>query len=50
MFVELYEQLYKIFDANEAAICHWLRTENEDLKGIPLYLIVDHNPLETVFR
>jgi hypothetical protein len=50
LFVRLYDMLYEKFNGNEAAICHWLRADNKDLKSVPLYLMVDHGQLETVIE
>lgn len=47
-FIRLYESLYEMFNADEVAICHWLRAKNEDLNGIPLYLMVDDGRLAQV--
>jgi hypothetical protein len=42
LLVRLYETLNEKFNGNEAAICHWLRTDNKHLNGVPFYLLVDH--------
>jgi hypothetical protein len=47
-FVRLYESLYEKFGADEVAICQWFRAQNQDLNGIPLYLIVDDGRLADV--
>ena len=48
LFIRLYNWLYDAFSGDEAAIHHWLRTNNTLLNGTPLYLIVDHGQLATV--
>lgn len=47
-FIRLYELLYEKFGADEVAMCHWLRAKNQDLNGIPLYLMVDDGQLTHV--
>jgi len=49
-FVRLYNLLYDRFQGDEAAICHWLRVGNQDLNGIPLYLMVDEGQLMKVIE
>jgi hypothetical protein len=48
LFIRLYDALYDRFAGDEIAIYHWLRAENKNLNGKPLYLMVDHGRLQSV--
>ena len=48
LFVRLYHLIYDRFNGDEVAIYHWLRAKNQDINGIPLYLIVDFDQLANV--
>jgi hypothetical protein len=50
LFIRLYNLLYDSFCGDEIGIYHWLRAENNNLDGKPLYLMVDQGRLETVLR
>ncbi|HEX19600.1 MAG TPA: hypothetical protein ENG78_02105 [Acidiferrobacteraceae bacterium] len=47
-FIDFYQILYKRMDGKEPEICHWLRSDNADLKGVPLLLMVDDGQLPRV--
>jgi len=49
-FLEFYELLGKKLGHNEAAMCHWLRTEHKQLQRTPLLEMVDHNGLKNVMN
>ncbi len=48
LFVRLYEALFAYCKGDGVAMCHWLRAENKDLKGVPMLLIVDDDKLSKV--
>ena len=37
----IFEELYIKFKGDEALMCNWLRRQNSELGGLPLYLMVD---------
>lgn len=49
-FIDFYRILYKTMDGKESEICHWLRSDNVDLKGVPLLLMVDDGQLPQVLH
>ena len=48
LLVRLYEALFAYCKGDGVAMCHWLRSENKDLKGVPMLLIVDDDKLSQV--
>ncbi len=48
LFVRMYEALFTYCKGDGVAMCHWLRSENKDLKGVPMLLIVDDDKLSKV--
>jgi len=48
LFVRMYEALFEYCKGDGVAMCHWLRSENKDLKGVPMLLIVDDDKLSKV--
>lgn len=49
-FIDFYQILYKRMGGKESEICHWLRSDNADLKGVPLLLMVDDGQLPRVLQ
>jgi len=47
-YIELYENLYNLFDGNEALMNNWLRKKNKSLNAVPLYLMVDELRIDDV--
>jgi len=45
-FILLFELLFLKFQGNEALMCNWLRKNNLELNGVPLYLMVDDGKIE----
>lgn len=37
----IFEALFQKFAGDEALMCNWLRKQNAELNGVPLYLMVD---------
>ena len=50
VFIRFYQTLFAGMQGEEAAIHHWLRTENDALGGVPLLLIVDEDRLAPVLE
>ena len=48
LFVRMYEALFVYCKGDGVAMCHWLRSENKDLKGVPMLLMVDNDKLPQV--
>ncbi|MCK5092500.1 MAG: hypothetical protein KAR30_08215 [Gammaproteobacteria bacterium] len=48
LFVRMYEALFVYCKGDGVAMCHWLRSENKDLKGVPMLLMVDDDKLSQV--
>lgn len=48
LFVQMYEALFVYCKGDGVAMCHWLRSENKDLKGVPMLLMVDDDKLSQV--
>jgi len=46
-FISIFEGLYLKFQGNEALMCNWLRKRNTELKGVPLYLMVDDGLIDS---
>jgi len=40
-FISVFECLYMKYQGDEALMCNWLRKQNTELNGVPLYLMVD---------
>ena len=49
-FIRLYRALFAAMQADEAAMCHWLRADNRQLQGVPLLLLVDEGRLAEVLE
>lgn len=49
-FIDFYRILYETMGGKEPEICHWLRSDNTDLKGVPLLLMVDDGQLARILR
>ena len=49
-YIELYENLYYLYEGNEALINNWLRKKNNILQAIPLYLMVDDLRIDDVLK
>lgn len=49
-FIDFYRVLYETMGGKESEICHWLRSDNADLKGVPLLLMVDDGQLPQVLQ
>ena len=49
-FIQMYECLYQKYNGEEASIYNWLRKENNDLDGVPLYLMVDELRIDDVIK
>ena len=39
--ISIFEILYQKHEGDEALMCNWLRKQNAELNGVPLYLMVD---------
>ena len=50
LFIKMYELLYAQFSGEETKIYNWLRKDNKDLRGAPLYLMVDELRIEDVIK
>ena len=48
MLILLYRDLFSILGGDDAAITHWMHTENRHLKGIPAVKIRTRDGLEAV--
>ena len=48
LFVRMYEALFVYCKGDGVAMCHWLRSENKDLKAVPMLLMVDDDKLTQV--
>jgi len=46
-FVSVFECLYLKFQGDEALMCNWLRKQNTELNGVPLYLMVDDDLIDS---
>lgn len=44
----IFEGLYQKFAGDEALMCNWLRKQNSELDGAPLYLMVDNGQVRDV--
>ncbi len=49
-FVMFYERLFTKCAGNESCMCHWLRKHREDIKGAPLYVMVDELRIDDVLE
>jgi len=47
-FVEFYNCLYRKYSGDGVSMCHWLRTENNQLGSTPLLKMVDEDAIEKV--
>jgi len=45
-FISVFECLYLKFQGDETLMCNWLRKQNTELNGVPLYLMVDDDLLD----
>lgn len=50
LFLRLYQKIYRQHNGDGVAMRHWLRTENRDLGGVPVILMVDEKKLEHVLN
>lgn len=48
LFVQMYEALFVYCKGDGVAMCHWLRSENKDLEGVPMLLMVDNDKITQV--
>jgi len=46
--IKIYEILYDDFSGNEVMMHNWLRKDNKQLSGAPLYLMVDAQKIKEV--
>ena len=49
-YIQMYECLYQNFDGDEAKMFNWLRKDDNELDGAPLYLMVDELRIEDVIK
>ena len=49
-FIKMYECLYQKYDGDEVKIFNWLRKENNELDGEPLYIMVDELRIDDVIK
>lgn len=49
-FIQMYECLYLKHNGDETRIYNWLRKENNELDGVPLYLMVDELRIDDVIK
>lgn len=49
-FVLFFELLYRQCEGDEIAMCHWLRRHHGQLRGAPLYVMVDEGRIEDVLE
>ena len=48
LFIEIYNQLFELFDGDGVAMYHWMRAHNKQLSGTPHFLIVDEGKLNLI--
>ena len=49
-FIQFYQYLFTKFNGDEALMVHWLKTDNSELKGNPLLLMVDDSRLSYILK
>lgn len=47
-YIQMYECLYQNFDGDETKMYNWLRKDDHELDGAPLYLMVDELRIDDV--
>ena len=49
-YIQMYECLYQNFDSDETKMFNWLRKDDHELDGAPLYLMVDELRIDDVIK